>query len=165
MDEDYKSKVIELINKAEITSAVNSYFRALDQKDFDAQRFATIFTTEAKVTRPDGSSLTGPKEISSSHQHSFARFESSQHFLTGHEIAIDGNTASVRANLIAMHMWQGSKTDANKLDNFFVAGGVIHATLMQSDGQWKISQMTNAVHWRAGGFRDMMQTGSSEKSG
>ena len=29
---------------------------------------------------------------------------------------------------------------------------------MQSDGQWKISQMSNAVLWRAGGFREMMQT-------
>ena len=57
-------------------------------------------------------------------------------------------------------MWQGSKTDANKLDNFFIAGGVIHATLMRSDGQWRISQLSNAVRWRAGGFRDMMQTGT-----
>jgi len=160
MDEDYKSRVIELINKAEITSAVNSYFRALDQKDFDAQRFATIFTTEAKVTRPDGSSLTGPKEISSSHQHSFARFESSQHFLTGHEIAIDGNTASVRANLIAMHMWQGSHTNANKADNFFIAGGVIDANLVRANGQWRVSQVSNTVLWRAGGFKNMAQTGN-----
>jgi len=160
MDEDYKSKVIELINKAEITSAVNSYFRALDEKDFDAQRFATIFTTEAKVTRPDGSSLTGPKEISSSHQHSFARFESSQHFLTGHEIAIDGNTASVRANLIAMHMWQGSHTNANKADNFFIAGGVIDANLVRANGQWRVSQVSNTVLWRAGGFKNMAQTGN-----
>ena len=160
MDEDYRSRVIELINKAEITSAVNSYFRALDQKDFDAQRFATIFTTEAKVTRPDGSSLTGPKEISSSHQHSFARFESSQHFLTGHEIAIDGNTASVRANLIAMHMWQGSHTNANKADNFFIAGGVIDANLVRANGQWRVSQVSNTVLWRAGGFKNMAQTGN-----
>ena len=160
MDEDYKSRLIELINKAEITSAVNSYFRALDQKDFDAQRFATIFTTEAKVTRPDGSSLTGPEEISSSHQHSFARFESSQHFLTGHEIAIDGNTASVRANLIAMHMWQGSHTNANKADNFFIAGGVIDANLVRANGQWRVSQVSNTVLWRAGGFKNMAQTGN-----
>jgi len=160
MDEDYKSKVIELVNRAEITSAVNSYFRALDEKDFDAQRFATIFTTEAKVTRPDGSSLTGPEEISSSHQHSFARFESSQHFLTGHEIAIDGNTASVRANLIAMHMWQGSHTNANKADNFFIAGGVIDANLVRANGQWRVSQVSNTVLWRAGGFKNMAQTGN-----
>jgi ketosteroid isomerase-like protein len=157
MDQD---RMTELINKSEITSTVNSYFRALDEKNFDAQHLASIFTPQAKVTRPNGASLIGPAEISASHAKSFTRFEGSQHFVAGHDISLDGSTATVRANLIAMHMWQGSKADANKLDNFFIAGGVIHATLMQSEGQWKISQMSNAVLWRAGGFRDVMQTGT-----
>jgi ketosteroid isomerase-like protein len=157
MDQD---RMTELINKSEITSTVNSYFRALDEKNFDAQHLASIFTPQAKVTRPNGASLIGPAEISASHAKSFTRFEGSQHFVAGHDISLDGSTATVRANLIAMHMWQGSKADANKLDNFFIAGGVVQATLMQSEGQWKISQMSNAVLWRAGGFRDVMQTGT-----
>jgi len=157
MDQD---RIAELINKSEITSVVNSYFRALDDKILDARHFASILTPQAKVTRPNGASLIGPEEVSASHQKSFARFEGSQHFVAGHDISLDGSTANVRANLIAMHMWQGSKADANKLDNFFVAGGVIHATLTQSDGRWRISQMSNTVLWRAGGFRDMMQTGT-----
>jgi hypothetical protein len=32
--------------------------------------------------------------------------------------------------------------------------------LMQSERQWKISQMSSAVLWRAGGFSDVMQTGT-----
>jgi hypothetical protein len=155
MDQD---KTAALINTADITSTVNSYFRALDEKHFEAQHFASIFTPQARVTRPNGASLIGPEDISASHEQSFARFESSQHFVAGHDISLNGTTANVRANLIAMHMWRGSNTDATKPDNFFVAGGVIHATLMQSDGQWKISQVSNAVLWRAGGFRDMRQT-------
>lgn len=152
--------ITELVNKSQIASVVNSYFRALDEKSFDAGHFASIFTPDATVIRPNGGSIIGPEEISASHEKSFARFEGSQHLVAGHDIALDGPTASVRANLVAMHMWQGSKADANERDNFFIAGGVIHATLMQSsDGQWKISRMSNAVLWRAGGFRDMMRTG------
>jgi hypothetical protein len=30
--------------------------------------------------------------------------------------------------------------------------------LVQTDGHWKISQMSNDVVWLAGGFRDMAQT-------
>ena len=160
MDQD---RITELVNKSEITSIVNRYFRALDEKNFDARHFASIFTPQAKVTRPNGASLTGPEEISASHEKSFTRFEGSQHVVSGHDISVDGSTANVRANLIAMHMWQGSNTDANKPDNFFIAGGVIHATLTQSDGQWRISQMSNAVLWRAGGFRDMMHTDTVTK--
>jgi len=156
----HQASITDLADKSEITSVVNSYFRALDEKHFDAHHFASIFTPQAQVTRPNGASLIGPEEIRASHEKSFTRFEGSQHFVAGHDISLDGSTANVRANLIAMHMWQGSKTDANKLDNIFVAGGVMNATLMQSDGQWKISQISNAVLWRAGGFRDMMQTGT-----
>jgi ketosteroid isomerase-like protein len=155
-----QDRITEFINKSDITSTVNSYFRALDEKRFDAEHFASIFTPRAHVTRPNGASLTGPDEIRASHEKSFARFEGSQHVVAGHEISLDGSTAIVVANLVVMHMWQGSHTDANKPDNFFVAGGVIHATLTQSDGHWKISQMRNDVLWRAGGFRDMMQTGT-----
>src|SRR6478672_2950573 len=157
MDQD---GITELINKSEITSVVDSYFRALDEKNFDARHFASIFTPQATVTRPNGASLIGPEEISASHEKSFTRFEGSQHFVAGHHISLDGSTANVRANLIAMHMWQGSKTDANKLDNVFIAGGVVRAVLMQTDGQWRISRINTAVLWRAGGFRDMMQTGA-----
>jgi uncharacterized protein (TIGR02246 family) len=159
MNENYQSKIIELVNQSEITRVVNNYFRALDEKDFDAQHFAAILTPQAKVTRPNGASLIGPEEIRASHEKSFARFEGSQHLLTGHDISVNDNTAIVRANLVAMHIWQGSNTNANKPDNFFVAGGVIRAELVQTDGQWKISQLRTDVVWRAGGFRDMMQTG------
>ena len=155
MDEN---KLTELINKSEVTSAVQSYFRALDEKQFDAQHFASIFTPEAQMTRPNGASLVGPKEISASHEKSFARFEGSQHLLAGPDISIHGNKATLRANLVAMHMWQGSKTSANNPENFFVAGGVIHSELVQTDGQWKISEISNVVIWRAGSFRDMAQT-------
>lgn len=159
MDENYPSKIIELVNKSDITSVVNSYFRALDEKNFDAHHFAAILTPQAKVTRPNGASLIGPEEISSSHQKSFARFEGAQHLVTGHDISVNSNTAIVRANLVAMHIWQGSHTNANKADNYFVAGGVVRAELLQADGQWKISQLRTDVVWRGGGFRDMMQTG------
>ncbi len=156
-----QDRITEFINRSDITTIVNKYFRALDEKNFDARHFASIFTPQATVTRPNGASMIGPEEIRASHEKSFTRFEGSQHVVAGHEIVLDGSTANVRANLIAMHMWQGSKADANTLDNFFVAGGVIQATLVQSDGQWKISQMSNAVLWRAGGFRDVMHTGSA----
>jgi hypothetical protein len=158
MSENLQTKISELVNKSEITSVVNHYFRALDEKNFDALHFAAILTPQAKVTRPNGASLIGPEEISASHEKSFTRFEGSQHLLTGHDISINANTASVRANLVAMHIWQGSNTNANKADNFFVAGGVIRGELVQTDGQWKISELRTDVVWRAGGFKDMAQT-------
>lgn len=156
--DDSSLKITELINKSEVTSVLQSYFCALDEKTFDAQHLASIFTAEATMTRPNGASLIGPKEISASHEKSFVRFEGSQHLLTGHEISIRGNKATVRANIVAMHMWQGSNASANNPENFFIAGGVIHSELVQTEGQWKIAAISNDVVWRAGGFRDVSQT-------
>jgi hypothetical protein len=158
MNEDTQTKITELINKSEIISVVNSYYRALDEKNFDLNHFATIFTSDAKVVRPNGVAMTGPEEVCASHQKSFTRFEGTQHLLTGHDVSITDYTAKVRANLIAMHMWQGSNTDASKADNYFVAGGVIDTELVQSGGRWKISFASNAVVWRAGAFKTMLQT-------
>ena len=158
MDGNTPRAIAELLDKSEITSVLDSYFRALDERHVDARHFATFLTTDARMTRPNGASLVGPEEISASHKQSFARFERTQHLLTIPHISIEGDTASVRANLVAMHMWQGSKTNANNIDNFFVAGGVVSATLIRTDGHWKISELSNAVVWRAGGFKDMMQT-------
>jgi uncharacterized protein (TIGR02246 family) len=151
-------KITELIAKSEVTSVVQSYFRALDEKHYDPEHFASIFTADATMTRPNGASLVGPKEIGASHEKSFARFEGSQHLLTGHEISIHGNTAMLRANIVAMHMWQGSKANANNPENYFVAGGVIRSELVQTGGKWKISRIRNDVVWRAGAFRDVAQT-------
>ena len=153
----------ELVDRSEITSVLNTYFRALDERNFEMQHFAVIFTKDAELIRPNGLAITGPQEISASHRESFARFEGSQHLAAGHDIAIHGNTATVRANLVAVHMWKGSNTDANTKDNFFVAGGVVEATLVRVDDQWKISKMSNTVIWRAGGFKDMLQTGRLSK--
>lgn len=158
MSEQHGNKIAELINKSEIADVLNGYFRALDQKHFDPRHFAAILAADATMTRPNGMSLTGPEEISASHAQSFTRFESSQHLLTAPDISIDGGTATVRANLVAMHMWEGSKANANSVDNFFVAGGVVDASLVQRDGRWKISRLSNTVIWRAGGFRNMLQT-------
>lgn len=158
MGENNQSKITELITRSEITSVMNSYFRALDEKHFEAQHFATFLTENAKMTRPNGASLTGPEAISASHRQSFTRFESSQHLLTTLDIVIDKTIASVRANLVAMHMWEGSQTNANNVNNFFVAGGVVNARFIQSDGQWKISELSNTVIWRAGGFKNMTET-------
>ena len=93
MDQD---GITELINKSEVTSIVNRYFRALDEKNFDAQLFASMLTPQARVTRPNGAALIGPDEISASHEKSFTRFEGSQHFVAGHDISFDGSTYVAR---------------------------------------------------------------------
>jgi len=148
-----------LVDKLEIIDVVNSYFHALDEKHLDIQHLRRIFTDDAEVVRPNGLAVIGPQEIGASHEKSLARFESTQHMLTGHETQIEGDMASVRVNVIAMHMWAGGNQDARKQDSYFVAGGVITARLCRIGNSWRMTSVKNAVKWRAGDFKNMAQTG------
>jgi hypothetical protein len=52
MDETYQRKVTELINKSEITSAVSTYFRALDEKRFDTEHSILSLRRRRKEPAP-----------------------------------------------------------------------------------------------------------------
>lgn len=84
--------------------------------------------------------VVGPATIAQSHQESLARFSSTLHLLTGHYVVIDRDTASVRANLVAMHLWPETQGNANSPDNYFLAGGVITAGFVRTTEGWRISQ-------------------------
>ena len=56
----------------------------------------------------------------------FARFRATHHMLTDHVITRSGDTAQVRANMQAMHLWNDAGNSA-ELQTHFVAGGVLRA--------------------------------------
>jgi hypothetical protein len=43
-----QNTLAELVSKSEITSVVNTYFRALDEQNFDTQYFAAILRRTQK---------------------------------------------------------------------------------------------------------------------
>jgi hypothetical protein len=106
--------------------------------------------------------MIGPETIGQSHRESMARFESTQHIISSHDVAINGDTATVRANLVAIHIWPGARTMLTKPENYFVAGGVIEVRLVRTGDGWRISEMSHRVLWRAGGgFERVMATGAT----
>ncbi|SRR5581483_1901212 len=145
---------------AEVTQVFNRYFRALDEKNFELAHLQLIFTPNAEVIRPNGAAMVGPERIGKSHKESFDRFRGTQHLLIGHEVTIDGEQATVRANLVAMHLWANGSSDVNSTENYFLAGSVITAQLLNTPEGWRISRMESHVVWRGGAFRNMLQTGN-----
>jgi hypothetical protein len=90
-----------------------------------------------------------------------ARFESTQHIVSSHDVAIAGDTATVRANLVAIHIWPGARTMLTTPESYFAAGGVITAHLVRTGAGWQIAEMSHRVIWRAGGgFERVMATGA-----
>jgi hypothetical protein len=152
-------KQTQWIAVSEVTQVVNRYFRALDERNFEASHLQLIFTPDAEIIRPNGAATVGPEMIGNSHKESFARFESTQHLLIGPDVTIDGEKATMRANLVAMHLWANSKTKISSPEDFFLAGGVITAQLLHTPEGWKISHLENNIVWRGGSFGNMLSTG------
>src|SRR5262245_36151343 len=144
----------------ECQQVLNGYFRALDERDLEVAQLERFFMPDARVVRPNGAMLVGPATISQSHRESMARFSSTQHLLSSQDVAIEGETASVRANLVAMHLWPDARGNANSPENYFLAGGVITAGFVRTSEGWRISKVENRVVWRAGaGFERMAEIG------
>lgn len=133
------------------------HFRALDEKHFDESHFCQILTPDTQIVRPNGTATVGgPADITASYARSFARFEATQHLLTGHDVDCDSDTATVRANLVAIHIWSDRPADMDMHDRSFTAGGVLTATLKRVTDGWRISELENNVIWRAGYFGNML---------
>jgi hypothetical protein len=151
-----------LIHTLAITEVINRYFAALDQKQFDLPTMGQIFADNAKVIRPHGQAMTGPKEIGASHSRSLSRFRATQHLASGFIITlIDPTTAGFRANLVAMHLWAEGEGDprVDPNDNYFLAGGVITGQVTLVADGWRITEIANQVTWRRGtGFQQMLRT-------
>ncbi|MET8428923.1 nuclear transport factor 2 family protein [Nocardia sp. NPDC004860] len=146
------------VDTARITKVFNGYFRALDEMCFDVTRFEQIFASNGRIVRPNGVAVAGPASIAGSHAVSFARFDATQHLLSGHDVAIDGDTADVRANLVAIHLWKGMPVESSMLERSFTAGGVVTADLARTPDGWRMTEVRNRIIWRAGHFGDMIET-------
>lgn len=96
MQESDQRELDALLATARVVRTLNSYYRAVDEQRFDAPRFRRIFAPDGKIVRPNGAEITGSVDIADSHARSFARFEASQHLLTGHDVDLAGATAEVR---------------------------------------------------------------------
>jgi SnoaL-like domain len=152
----------KLMHAVAITEVINRYFAALDQKQFDVISMGQIFADNAKVSRPNGTTMTGPKEIGQSHSHSLSRFRATQHLTSGFVITLkDDITAEFRVNLVAMHLWVEGEGDpsVDPNDNYFLAGAVITGYVTSGTDGWLIAELTNQPTWLRGtGFQQMLKT-------
>lgn len=71
-----------------------------------------------------------------------------------------GDDVTIRANLMAMHVWADNANGViDKTDDFFLAGAVITALLVSSPSGWRITRLVNTNVWKAGsGFASMAAT-------
>jgi hypothetical protein len=146
-----------IIERIQIADLLTRYFAAVDDKCIDMYIIKATFTSEAKIIRPDGSEMVGQENILDGHTKSFARFKATHHVITNFIVDIDNNTATLRSNIIANHIWAENEDDPSLNNKYFLADGVFSAKAIKVDGQWRISELNNNVVWRTGdGMKEML---------
>jgi hypothetical protein len=145
------------VDKLVITELLTKYFQLIDDKDFAVEKMQAVFTDNGAVTRPNGAVTTGPAEIAESNRKSFARFRVTQHLPAGYIIEINGDEATVRVNVVAMHLWADGFGDPNALDRHFVGGIVIQASARRTAHGWRLTNLSGRNVWRGGSGFGMME--------
>jgi hypothetical protein len=142
-----------------ISELLTKYFQLIDDKDFAAEKMLAIFTENGTVTRPNDSVVSGPAEIAESNNKSFSRFRATQHLPSGYLVEITGDEATIRANVMAMHLWADGYGDPNALEKHFVGGVVLRASARRTADGWRLTHLGGRNVWRSGsGFGTMLQT-------
>jgi len=147
-------------SRTQIIELISRYFAAIDDKRLDRATVEATFAPEGRVIRPNGAELVGPTAIVEGQSESFARFRATHHVVTDYIVDLESDRASVRANVVATHLWGPGQGDPTALEGHFTAGGVLAVDVVRIDGRWRIQGLSNRVVWRTGsGFVQMLATG------
>jgi hypothetical protein len=141
-------EVRALTDRAAISALVDQYMIALDTADergLDDAWYGSIFTGDVLLDFPIGgyAGLSGLAE----HQVKAKRKWARTHHLSGnHIIALDGDRATVRAQIVATHVNHG----AARPEALFDIGGHYEADAVRTDAGWRLCRLAFHLGWSAG---------------
>jgi hypothetical protein len=148
-----------IIEKTQISDLLTRYFAAIDDKRLDEEITETTFSKDAEIVRPDDVVIIGPENILNAHKKSFDRFKATHHLFSNFLIDINNDSATLRANLIANHIWKGKKDNPSLDGKYFLANGVFYAKAKRIEKIWFICELRNRVVWRTGdGMAEMIKS-------
>ncbi len=121
------------------------YGEAIDTKDYDG--IAACFETNASAqyaAMPEP--VVGNKNIAKFMESVLSLLTATTHMFTNFIIEIDGDTARMRAKIIAQHVRAGFPTGGDKL----LAGAKYDAQMKKTNGTWLIAKVKGHSIWSEG---------------
>lgn len=149
----------ELADRNEITELASRLGLWIDEKHFDEAR--SIFTEDVAVQTPGGVSH-GIALVAEQARRNHAGYARTQHVITNILVTLDGDRATVQANLIATFVHR-----ADAPEQHFALGGRYQFEAVRTPQGWRLSRMHISPVWSAGS-RDgasPAQTASAATSG
>jgi uncharacterized protein (TIGR02246 family) len=137
-----EERVQLLQDRAEISDLMLAFGAALDAKDWGA--YAATLTEDASFTIL-GQTRRGRAAIEAGPARDLERFDALQHFSTNHRIAVDGDEASARHYLIAVHV-----PDLGEPRLHADLGGRYDCRCVRTEDGWRFAAVELSTLWSAG---------------
>jgi SnoaL-like domain len=128
----------ELTDRLRITDLVSTLGRCLDERSFDSLR--ALFTEDATVSTPGGTAA-GHEALVAQARRRHSHPEGIQHLVTNTLVELDGDRASVRANLLVTFA-EGVADPAP-----YQLGEVYRMQLVRAQSGWRISDLSTTPTW------------------
>ena len=158
-----EEKLKEIVEKTQITDLLIRYLASVDEKCIDIEIVRATFTSDAKIIRPDDAEIVGQENILDGHLKSFARFKATHHVTTNFIVNINNDSATLRSNLIANHLWADNENNPSLNNKYFLANGITLAKAIKVDNNWRINELRTIIIWRTGdGMKEILNFGRSK---
>ncbi len=132
----------ELADRNEITELVSRLGLWLDEQRFDEAR--SIFTEDVAVQTPGGESQ-GIALVAEQARRNHAGYARTQHVITNILVTLDGDRATVQANLIVTFVHR-----ADAPEQHFALGERYQFEAVRTPQGWRLSRMHVSPVWSAG---------------
>ena len=142
IDTSVLARLQELADRADLTDLLAHQGRWLNERRFDDT--ASVFTDDATVTTPGGQAQ-GIEALTAHARRSHARFDRTQHVTSNVLIDLDGDRATVHANLIATFV-----SDATAPEPTFTLGERYHFEAVRTPQGWRFSAVDATPVWQSG---------------
>lgn len=114
----------------------------------DSDRLDEVFSADVLVRLPGSDPFRGLKRLQTKAAADLSRYGPSQHLILNPLIEVEGDTARIRANLVARHLW--SRDPAGP---YWELGGFYELGARRTAAGWRISELAITPVWTSGESR------------
>lgn len=143
------------VHRIEVASLLDRYLIALDTGRLDDVWAESLFAGRAVVTFPVGGH-EGLDGLAAFHRDALAKFDRTQHLNSPALVDLDGDRATLRANLIS--------TQVLPSQELFVTGTSVHGEARLTAHGWRLCVLSFRLIWKTGDPPSAAQTATTARA-
>ncbi|MCG7205424.1 MULTISPECIES: nuclear transport factor 2 family protein [Streptomyces] len=134
----------DLRDRADLTALADRYVTHLDRDRHRDDWFGAVFTDDVHLTFPMGE-YKGIAGLTEFQEMARTTFERTHHTASNYSIDVDGDRATIRAHLTAVHVRKAAEPGVH-----FTIGGHYEAGAVRTADGWRIDRFVFDLVWHEG---------------